>query len=158
MCDETSLTEVVVPQVVRGAAEAGREAPPVIAGVLICVSDEPERTRRELGPRLAPLGGYKSYQAVLSHGSVPSRTPADVAAIGTEGEITGILERLMVLGAAECVAVVLPDPTDPAGSVGRAPSVSVSVWTRSPVSSPVMTPRPASSPWPSAGWQRSTCR
>jgi alkanesulfonate monooxygenase SsuD/methylene tetrahydromethanopterin reductase-like flavin-dependent oxidoreductase (luciferase family) len=35
MCDETYLAQVVIPQVVRGAAEAERDAPPVIAGVLI---------------------------------------------------------------------------------------------------------------------------
>lgn len=61
MCDETYLAEVVMPQVKSGAAEAERGAPPVIAGMLICVSDDPERTRTELRPRLAPLGGYESY-------------------------------------------------------------------------------------------------
>jgi hypothetical protein len=84
------------------------------------VSDDAERARTELRPRLGPLGGYESYQAVLAHGTVPSRTPVDVAAIGTEGEIADVLERLTAVGASELVAVVLPDLSDPAGSLGRA--------------------------------------
>jgi hypothetical protein len=40
--------------------------------------------------------------------------------IGTEHEITDILGRLTTAGASELVAVVLPDPSDPDGSIGRA--------------------------------------
>lgn len=120
MCDETYLAEVVVPQVAHGATKAERDAPPVIAGVLMCVSDDRERARAELRSRLAPLGGYDSYQAVLAHGTSPAREPVDVAAIGTEGEIADALGRLAAVGVSELVAVVLPDPRDPAGSIGRA--------------------------------------
>src|SRR6185437_1966627 len=89
-------------------------------GVLSCVSDNPERARTELQPRLAPLGGYESYQTVLSRGTLPARAPFDVSAIGTEGDIADILGRLTTVGASELVAVVLPDPSDTAGSIERA--------------------------------------
>lgn len=57
---------------------------------------------------------------MLSYGTLPSRTPVDVAAIGAEGEITDSLKRLTTVGASELVAVVLPDPSDPAESIRRA--------------------------------------
>jgi 5,10-methylenetetrahydromethanopterin reductase len=120
MGDETYLAEVVFPAVARGAAEAGRAVPPVIAGVLICVSDDAERARAALRPRLASLGGYHSYQAVLSHGSPAQREPADVAVIGTEGEVATAFGRLKAVGVSELAAVVLPDPRHPPGSAGRA--------------------------------------
>ena len=120
MCDETYLAEVVVPQVARGATEAERAVPPVIAGVLICVSDDAERARAALRPRLAPLGGYDSYQAVLSHGAHTPRAPVDVAVVGATAEVAATVGRLAAVGISEMVAVVLPDPADPAGSIGRA--------------------------------------
>jgi hypothetical protein len=110
MCDETYLAEVAFPAVARGAAEAERAVPPVIAGLLICVSDDAERARAALRPRLAPLGGYHSYQAVLSHGAPAPREPVDVAVIGTEGEVATAFGRLAAVGVSELVAVVLPDP------------------------------------------------
>jgi hypothetical protein len=73
-----------------------------------------------LQPRLAPLGGYHSYQAVLSHGAPAPREPVDVAVVGIEGEIATAFGRLTAVGVSELVAVVLPDPRDPAGSAGRA--------------------------------------
>lgn len=119
MCHESYLAEVAVPQIRRGAAEAGREAPPLVAGVLVCVCDDPERARRELRPRLAPLGGYDSYRAVLSHGTPTPREPVDVAAAGTEEEVARTLRQLTAAGVSEVVAVVLPDPADSAASAQR---------------------------------------
>ncbi|HEU5417318.1 MAG TPA: LLM class flavin-dependent oxidoreductase [Streptosporangiaceae bacterium] len=120
MCDEAYLAEVVFPAVARGAADAGRPAPPVIAGVLICVSDHPDEARAALAPRLAPLGRYDSYRAVLSHGAPAPRPPVDVSVIGAEADVAAALGRLAAAGVSEVVAVVLPDPADPAGSAARA--------------------------------------
>lgn len=120
MCDETYLGEVVIPCVARGAAAAQRGVPPVSVGVLICVSDDAARTRRKLVPQLAPLADYESYQRTLARGGHPARTPADTAVIGTEDQIVHAFGRLAAAGASEAVAVVVPDPSDPAGSVHRA--------------------------------------
>lgn len=119
MCDEAYLAEVVMPQVADGAAQAERAAPPVTAGVLICVSEDAERTRAALGPRLAPLGAYDSYRAVLAHGARTPREPIEVAVVGSEREIARACGRLARAGASELVVVVLPDPADPSGSIGR---------------------------------------
>jgi F420-dependent oxidoreductase-like protein len=118
MGDEAYLAEIALPAVTRGAARAQRPVPPVTAGVLACVSDDAERARAALRPRLAALGQYDSYRAVLAHGTAP-REPADVAVIGAEDDVRAAFGRLAAAGAAEVTAVVLPDPADPAESVRR---------------------------------------
>lgn len=120
MCDETYLGEVVLPAVARGAAQAGRTTPPVTAGVLVCVCDDAERARAGLRPRLSSLGTYDSYRAVLAYRAPAPREPADVAIAGTEADVHLGLSRLAAQGVSEAVAVVLPDPADPPGSVQRA--------------------------------------
>jgi F420-dependent oxidoreductase-like protein len=120
MCEETYLGEVVLPEVARGAAKAARAAPPVLAGALICVCDDAERARAALRPRLAALKGYDSYRNVLCYHAHTPREPEDVAVVGEEAEVRAALGRLAAAGASEVVAVVLPDPVDPPGSVQRA--------------------------------------
>lgn len=120
MCDETYLGEVVLPAVARGAAQAGRTAPPVAAGVLVCVSDDAERARAGLRPRLSSLGTYDSYRAVLAYRAPAPREPGDVAIVGTEADVRLAFGRLAAQGVSEAVAVALPDPADPPGSVQRA--------------------------------------
>jgi 5,10-methylenetetrahydromethanopterin reductase len=141
MCDEEYLAEVVFPQVAAGAAEAERPRPPVTAGVLVCVSDDAEQARAALAPRLAPLGGYDSYRAVLSHGAAVPREAVDVSVIGTEAEVAARFSRLAAIGVSELVAVVLPDPADPAGSAGRAWELLAAAASQ-PQSQPKATARP----------------
>jgi len=120
MCDETYLGEVVLPAVAQGAARAGRTAPPVTAGVLLCVCDDAERARAGLRPQLSSLGTYDSYRAVISYRAPAPREPADVAVTGTEADVRLAFGRLAAQGVSEVAAVVLPDPADPPGSVQRA--------------------------------------
>lgn len=120
MSDETYLGEIVLPAVTRGAARAERPAPPVAAGVLLCVCDDAERARAELRPRLGGLGSYDSYRAVLGYRAPAPREPADVAIVGTDTDVRLAFGRLAAEGVSEVVAVVLPDPADPPGSVQRA--------------------------------------
>lgn len=120
MCDETYLGEVVLPAVAQGAARAGRPAPPLTAGVLVCVCDDAELARAGLRPRLGALGTYDSYKAVLAYRAPAPREPADVAIVGTEADVRLGLRRLAAQGVSEAVAVVLPDPADPLGSAQRA--------------------------------------
>ncbi len=120
MCDDTYLGEIVLPSVARGAAKAGRAVPPVIAGALICVCDDAGSSRAGLRPRLSALGEYDSYRNVLSYRAPAPREPVDVAIVGDETEIRAAFGRLAAAGVSEVVAVVLPDPADPPGSIERA--------------------------------------
>lgn len=120
MCDEAYLIDVVIPSVTAGASEADRPIPPVTAGALLCVSDDAERARAALAPRLAPLGEYDSYRVVLAHGTEKLRRPIDVGIVGTEAEVTIAFGQLENAGVSELVAVVIPDPFEPALSTKRA--------------------------------------
>jgi F420-dependent oxidoreductase-like protein len=120
MCDDAYLAEVVMPAVARGADEEGRVvAPPVIAGVLICVCDDGDRARATLAAPLATLGGFDSYRVALDHGEQLARQPIDVALIGNEHEVTKAFERLEAVGVSEAVGVVLADPDFPSDSLHR---------------------------------------
>lgn len=120
MGDEVFLEEVVMSAVSRGAARAGREAPPVLAGMLVCLSGDPAAARSALGGRLSPLGAYESYRGPLGHRRSTPREPIDVAIVGDEDEVTNGLDRTRATGVEEVVAVTLPDPADPQGSLARA--------------------------------------
>lgn len=120
MCDERYLGEVVLPVVAHGAARVGREAPQVIAGALVCLSDDAQRARAALRPQLASLADYHSYRAVLARGVPVPREPADLAIIGAEADARAALGRLNDTGVGQLVAVILPDPGEPARSAQRA--------------------------------------
>jgi alkanesulfonate monooxygenase SsuD/methylene tetrahydromethanopterin reductase-like flavin-dependent oxidoreductase (luciferase family) len=120
MCDETYLGEVVLPAMARGAEQAAKAAPPLVAGVLVCVCDDAGRARAGLRPRLAPLGGIR----LLPDCARPPR--ADAARTGgcrhrRDGSRSSHGVRpARSRGVSEVVAVVLPDPADPTGSAQRA--------------------------------------
>ena len=132
MCDERYLGEVVLPAVARGAAQAGRQAPEVTAGMLICLSDDAQRARATLQPRLAPLASYQSYRAVLARGVPVPREPSDLVIIGAEVGVRAALGRLNRAGVGELVAVVLPDPAEPAKSAQRAHRLLAELAARDP--------------------------
>lgn len=146
MCDETYLGEVVFPAVALGAAKAGREAPEVIAGALVCLSDDARRARAALRPRLAPLADYHSYRTVLARGVEVPREPADLAVIGAEASVRAAFSRLNDVGVGQLVAVVLPDPHEPAQSTQRANRLLAELAS-------ARDPQPPTGPTREGGWQ-----
>lgn len=119
MGDEVFLEEVVMPAVSRGAGRAGREAPPVLAGVLVCLTGDPVAARAALGGRLSPLGAYESYRGPLGHRRSTPREPIDVAIVGDAEEVRRGLDRIGATGVEEVIAVALPDPANPEGSLAQ---------------------------------------
>jgi 5,10-methylenetetrahydromethanopterin reductase len=95
----------VVPQIRAAAAEAGRPAPRVIAGLPICVTGSREEARDRIRPILAGSARMASYGRQLATEGLDD--PADLACIGDEAEVAGRLAPLEGIGVTELLANVL---------------------------------------------------
>ncbi len=108
MADERAIAEHVVPKITKAAADAGRPAPRVVAGVAVCLcasNDVPgaiERANEALGhAEYSP-----NYQRLLEQGS--SDDVGDMSAIGTEADIERRLRSYMDAGTTDFSARILP--------------------------------------------------
>lgn len=90
------LRDVAVPTIRAAAAEAGRPAPRVVAGLPVCVTDDADAARRAAAIIFARYGELPSYRATLERGG--ARGPADVAIVGTETEVEAQLRALAEAG------------------------------------------------------------
>ena len=108
---ERTLLDHVVPSITRAAEAAGQPAPRVVAGLPICVTDDPDAARALIAEQLALYGELPSYRAMLDREGVEG--PADVAIVGTEAEVAAALARLDDGGVTEFSAVIAaPTPQD----------------------------------------------
>jgi Luciferase-like monooxygenase/SnoaL-like domain len=102
MTGPRTLADHIVPKLMRAAQEAGRRAPRVVAGLLVCVTDDPDGAREQIASQFAPAGGVPEYRAVLDREGAAG--PQDVAAIGNEAAVMRQLRRLADAGVTELVA------------------------------------------------------
>ena len=103
MVGEKTVREHITPRISEAAAAAGRPAPRVVAGLPICVTDDPSGTRERAERAFAIYGQLPSYRAMLDREG--ARSPADVAVIGAENEVEDRLAALAAAGATEFAAV-----------------------------------------------------
>jgi len=105
MTGPKTLATQVVPQITAAAAEAGRPAPRVIAGLPICVTGSRDEARDRIRPILAGSARMPSYGRQLAAEGLDD--PVDLAYIGDEAEIAGRLASLGGIGVTELLANVL---------------------------------------------------
>jgi F420-dependent oxidoreductase-like protein len=98
-----TVREHIVPRISEAAAKAGRGAPRVVAGLPVCVTDDPERTRERLGRAFALYGQLPSYRAMLDREGAES--PPDVCVVGGEAEVRDHLAALADAGATDLAAL-----------------------------------------------------
>jgi F420-dependent oxidoreductase-like protein len=105
MTGPKTLATQVVPQITAAAAEAGRPAPRVIAGLPICVTGSREEARDRIRPILAGSARMPSYGRQLAAEGLDD--PVDLAYIGDEAEVAGRLASLEGIGVTELLANVI---------------------------------------------------
>ena len=98
-----TIREHIVPHVSEAAAKAGRAAPRVVAGLPVCVTDDPEGTRERMGRAFAVYGQLPSYRAMLDREGAES--PSDVCVVGGEAEVRDHLAAIAGAGATDFAAV-----------------------------------------------------
>lgn len=96
------IAETAVPEITQAAERAGRPAPRVVAGLPICVTDNPGAVRDKVAQVFARYGDLPSYRAILDRAGAPG--PADIALIGDEAEVRAGLDALAAAGVTDFAA------------------------------------------------------
>ena len=75
----------VAPRIGKAAADAGRTAPRIVAGLPVAVHDDVAEARAVAARQFAVYGQLPNYQRILDHGGVDG--PADAAIVGDEAAV-----------------------------------------------------------------------
>jgi F420-dependent oxidoreductase-like protein len=106
------IRDHVVPAITRAAADAGRPAPRILAGLPVCVTDRADEVRQRAAQVFERYGELPSYRAVLDREGAPG--PADVGLFGTEDEVHAGIDALAQAGATDFIASLFtPRGEDP---------------------------------------------
>ncbi|WP_280379290.1 LLM class F420-dependent oxidoreductase [Nocardia wallacei] len=108
MADERAICEHVVPKITKAAADAGRPAPRVVAGLPVCLC-EPGRVDEARARANRILGEAEvspNYQRLLEQGD--ARDIGDLCLAGRETEIAAGLRRYADAGATDISVRLLP--------------------------------------------------
>lgn len=96
MTGAKTLSSLTVPAIAEAAADAGRPAPQIAAGIPIWVTDDPESARSIAAKTFAIYGQLPSYRAMLDREGIDG--PQDLAIIGDEAACDGRLDELEQAG------------------------------------------------------------
>ncbi|HTF54732.1 MAG TPA: TIGR03564 family F420-dependent LLM class oxidoreductase [Pseudonocardia sp.] len=97
-----TISRAISPALRAAATEAGRRAPRIVAGLPICVTDQPERVRAVINGVLSQYGQLPSYRAVLE--AEGAQGPGDVAIVGNAQQVRTALAALAEAGATDFAA------------------------------------------------------
>jgi F420-dependent oxidoreductase-like protein len=97
-----TIASAIRPILDAAAFDAGRPPPRIVAGLPVCVTNDPGRVRQRVALALSLYGELPSYRAVLDTEGCDG--PADVALIGDEADIRAGLAALAEAGATDFAA------------------------------------------------------
>ena len=104
MGDERAHAEHIVPKITAAAAEAGRPAPRIVAGLPVAVCDDADEGRARAARLFSVYGDIPTYRRILDRGEAGS--PAEVSIIGTEEQVTKRLQSYRDAGVTDIAAAV----------------------------------------------------
>jgi F420-dependent oxidoreductase-like protein len=110
MTGPRTLAERIVPAISKAASAAGRPAPRVIPGLLICVTNDARAVRERIAEQFAVAGQVPEYRTMLDHEGAAG--PQDVAITGDEGTVARYVRRLADAGATEFLASPFGTPEE----------------------------------------------
>ncbi|MBO2447646.1 LLM class F420-dependent oxidoreductase [Actinomadura barringtoniae] len=108
MADERAIGEHVAPRITKAAAEAGRPAPRIVAGipVCLCLPSEVDAARERANRILGEAEISPNYQRLLDHGD--ARDVGDLCAAGDEEAIAARFRRFADAGVTDLSVRLLP--------------------------------------------------
>lgn len=108
MADERAVGEHVVPRITKAAAEAGRPAPRIVAGVpvALCPKGEVDAARQVASEVLGHASFSPNYERLLERGDAGD--VGDVMAAGDETNIAERLRRFRDAGVTDLAARIVP--------------------------------------------------
>ncbi|MEU6558223.1 LLM class F420-dependent oxidoreductase [Nocardia nova] len=108
LADERAIADHVVPKITKAAAEAGRPAPRVVAGLPVCLCrpSEVEQAKERANRILGEAEVSPNYQRLLEQGD--ARDVGDICVAGDEAAIAAGLRRFAEAGATDLSIRLLP--------------------------------------------------
>jgi F420-dependent oxidoreductase-like protein len=91
-----TLGDHIVPTITAAAEQAGRPAPRIIAGLPVCVTEDPDAARELAAAQFAVYGTLPSYRAMLDREG--AATPGDIALVGDEESVAAQVAQLADAG------------------------------------------------------------
>jgi len=127
VCPGSYLRDVALPALHRGAASAGRLAPPLIAHAPVCVHDRAEEVRAAVRQQFGGFARAPFYQNMfhaagfpeVSQGTWSDAMTDAVALWGDESRVAEAIGGLFALGATEILVSPVPAGDDRAASLER---------------------------------------
>lgn len=110
MVGPRTIAERIVPAITAAAAEAGRPAPRVLAGVTAVVTDDPDAARARSAVEQGIYGSLPAYQHVLAAEGVAG--PPDLVVAGSEAQVAAGLRRYADAGATDLRVTILTADDD----------------------------------------------
>lgn len=92
-----TIRNLTSPTINEAAAAAGRDAPEVVVGLPVCVSDDLEGARGRAANAFRMYGKMPSYRAMLDREGLDS--PGDLCVIGSEGQVAEKMAAFFEAGA-----------------------------------------------------------
>jgi F420-dependent oxidoreductase-like protein len=114
MVGPATVADHIVPTITAAASAAGRGSPQVVVTLPVCVTDDVDAARSRADRIFAMYGQLPSYRAMLDREGAEG--PADVAVVGSEGEVTAQIRRFAEAGATEFSGAVYGKPDELARS------------------------------------------
>jgi alkanesulfonate monooxygenase SsuD/methylene tetrahydromethanopterin reductase-like flavin-dependent oxidoreductase (luciferase family) len=103
-----TLGDHIVPTLTRAAADAGRPAPRIIAGLPVCVTEDVDAARELAAKTFAVYGTLPSYRAMLDREG--AETPGDIALVGDESAVAAQVQQLADAGVTDFGASAYGSP------------------------------------------------
>jgi F420-dependent oxidoreductase-like protein len=128
VCPPQYLRDVALPAIAAGAKGAGREAPPLIAHVPVCLHEDPDEVREAVRAQAAIYPRLRLYQRMFAAAGYPEASDATwsdamieaVVASGDESSVEGMVRGLFEMGATEVLASPILAGPDQEASLDRA--------------------------------------
>lgn len=127
LCPATYVRETGLPAVQTGAERTGREAPPLVMHVPVCVSEDAPVVREAVRAAFGMYLRTISYPEMLASAGFPeakegqwSDTMVDAVVVhGSEEAVAERLRALIGMGVAEIIAAPIAAGPDPAATIER---------------------------------------
>ncbi len=117
MGNAQSISSHVAPRINAAAANAGRPAPRIVAGLPVAVTDDVAEARSVAARQFAVYGQLPNYQRILAHGGITG--PAEAVIVGDEASVSAQLQELIEAGATDIWASIFPVGDDASASRRR---------------------------------------
>jgi 5,10-methylenetetrahydromethanopterin reductase len=105
MTGPKTIEEHIVPIISAATSAAGKPAPRIVCGLPICLTNDVDGAREQIGKSLEIYGMLPSYRAMLDREGVAG--PAELSIVGDEAELRAAVARLRNVGVTDFSAAVI---------------------------------------------------